>query len=114
MCDELRNEYEGKNANRNIDVEKPPPGVVVGDPASQRWTNGRSADGRDPIQRKGQPAFLGGKAIAQDRLRHGLQASAERALHDSEQKKKPKAGGDPTEKGTDCKKHNAGHEEPFP
>src|SRR4029077_9248937 len=89
------------------------PGVVVSDPTSERRTNGRSADGRDSIQRKGQPPLLGRKAIPQDGLRHRLQASAECALQNSKQQKKPKIGCDPTEKGAGCEKHNADQKESF-
>src|ERR1700719_1213679 len=59
IVDQLIDQYECQNANRNVDIENPAPGVVVGNPAAQRWTNGRSADGRDPVQRKGKPALLG-------------------------------------------------------
>src|SRR5882724_4726308 len=64
IFDELIDQYERQYANRNVDVENPPPRVVVSDPAFQRRTNGGSANGRDSIQRKGQPSLLGSKAIA--------------------------------------------------
>src|SRR6266404_5846426 len=114
IFDKLKDEYECQNTNRNVDVENPAPGVVVGDPASQRWTNGRSADGRDPIQRKGQHSLRRRKRIAQDCLRHRLQASSERALQDPKQEKKPKAGCDSAQKRTDCEKHNAGQKKALP
>src|SRR5580698_6525211 len=53
IFDQLIDEQECHNANRNIDVENPTPGVVIRDPASERWTNGRSADGCDSRKRKG-------------------------------------------------------------
>src|SRR6202042_3679287 len=114
IFNKLIDQYERQNANRNVNVENPAPRVVVCDPASQCRTNGRSADGSDSIEREGQPALLGSKAIAQDGLRHRLQASSKRALHDSKQEQKPKAGCDATEKGTRCKKRNAGQKEALP
>src|ERR1700676_2861267 len=69
----------------NVEVENPAPRVAIGDPPSQRRTDGRSADRRDSIQRKGQPSLRGRKRIAKDRLRHWLQASSERALQDPKQ-----------------------------
>src|SRR5260370_2108585 len=114
IFDKLIDQYERQNAHRNVDVENPAPRVVVCNPPSQRRTNGRSADGRNSIQRKGQPSLLGSQAIAQDGLRHRLQASSGCALHDSKQQQKPKAVRAPTEKGTDCKKCNADQKEALP
>jgi hypothetical protein len=44
----------------------------------------------------GQPALFGGKGVSKDSLCHGLQASAERSLQDSKQKKEPQSARDPT------------------
>src|SRR5258706_4629001 len=114
MYNEPIDQHERQSANWNVEVENPAPGVAIGDPASQRWTNGRSADGRDSIQREGQPALRGRKRIAQDCLRHRLQAPSERALQDPKQEKKPKAGRDSAEQGTRSEKHNAGQKKALP
>jgi len=64
IFDKLINQRERQSADWNVDVENPAPRVVVGDPASQRRTNGGCADGRDSIQSKRQSSLLRGKGIA--------------------------------------------------
>src|ERR1700730_15047385 len=114
IFDKLRNQHEGHNPQWNVDVENPAPRVIVCDPASERWTDSRCADGCNSIQREGQSALLGSKAITQNGLRHRLQASSDRSLHDSKEKQEAKTGCDPTEKRTDCKKRNADQKEALP
>src|ERR1700693_1794979 len=107
-------QHQRERAHWNVEVENPAPRVAIGDPASQRWTDGRSADGRDSIQRIGHRSLRWRKRSAKDGLRHRLQSSSERALQDSKQEKKPKAGCDPTQKGTGREKHNADQKEALP
>ena len=37
-----------RNSDRNVDVEDPVPAVVVGQPAANRWTNGRASTATMP------------------------------------------------------------------
>src|SRR5580692_6966274 len=65
---------------RQIDQKDPAPGRNIREPAAECWSNRRRTHSRNSIDRKGQAALLRWKSIRQNRLRHGLQASASSAL----------------------------------
>src|ERR1700691_989885 len=114
ILDKLIDQKQRESAHWNVDVKNPAPGIAISNPTAQGRTDGRGANGRDSVQRERQPSLLGRKRISQDRLSHRLQTSSERALQNPEQKKQTEARCDPTQKGTDCEKHNAGQKESFP
>ena len=72
------------SADRNVDVEKPAPGITVSDPAAEhRAEHGRNHDSQRP-ECHGLGALLRREGLHQDGLREWLQASAGGALEDAE------------------------------
>ena len=75
---------DGRDPDRNVDIEKPAPGITVGDPAAEhRPEHGRNHDSQRP-ECHGFGALLRRESFHQDGLREWLQASAGCALEDAE------------------------------
>ena len=72
------------DSDGKIDVEDPAPGVVVGDPSSQRWTDRWRHDRGDSVKREGQAALLRREGIGQNGLGHRLESAAAHSLDDAE------------------------------
>ena len=101
-----------QNADRQIDVEDPAPGVVVRDPAAQRRADGRRQHRGDAVKREGHAAFLRRESIGQNGLRHRLQSAAARALHHAEENQHRRgSGADAAKQRTDREQEDAEHEE---
>src|SRR5258706_4759784 len=84
ILNEPRRQKERKNADGDINEENPAPAKVVGDPTSERGTNGRSHDHRHAIDGECHAALRGRKSIGENGLLARLQAAAARNLKNSE------------------------------
>ena len=91
------------DADRNVDVEDPAPGVIISDPSSgRRPEHGRHQDCHG-VKRHRHTAFLGGEAVGENRLNRGLQPSAGKSLRnpeqheDAERRRKSTGGGEDRE-----------------
>ena len=89
---------DGSDADRDVDVEDPAPGIAVRKPAAEHWPeHGRDHDA-EPPKSHGLAAVLGTKRFEQNRLRNGLQATSAGPLKDSEKDQGRKIPGEPAEK----------------
>ena len=105
IFDQAIDQKQCQDADRQVDEENPAPGVVVRDPAAQRGPDRRRDDRGDAIEREGQPALLRRKSVRQDRLRHGLQSAAARALQDAKKNDRPQTGRDSAQQGAQREDH---------
>ena len=85
--------HHGDHADRQVEVEDPAPGIVVGDPAAERGAEDGREDDAQSKGRHGRAVLLGWKRLQQDGLRQGLQSSAGEALQDAEEDQRFQAGG---------------------
>ncbi len=108
--DEVADHQQRENPHRQIDVEDPAPGVVVGDPAAQR----RPQDGRDDNAqaecRHRRAMLFGRESFQQHRLRQRLQASTAEALQHAKEDQRLQAGRHTAEQRTDGEAGNAQHQ----
>ena len=83
----------GGDAERDVDVEHPAPGVVVGQPAAQHRPEHRRDDDADAEEGHGLPAILRLERLEHDRLRERLHHAAGQALDDAPEHQDREAGG---------------------
>ena len=83
QCDGTRT--QGQKADRDVDPEHPPPGVVVGDPAAERRADDRRDQRGQAEQRHGHALPLGGEGVQQHALARRLKATAGKTLEHAEQ-----------------------------
>ena len=113
VLDEAGSQQQRHDAYRDIDEENPAPGEIVGDPASQRRTDGRRHDHGDPIDGERHSSLGGQKCIGQDRLLAGLQAASSHALQNPENDQPLQIGSQSAQKRTQGKQEHASHVELF-
>ena len=111
IFNDARGEEEGENGDGDVDEEDPAPGVVVGDPAAERGTDGGREDDGHPIDGEGLAAFAGRKGVREDGLLAGLEAAAAGSLEDAEKDEQRKRGSEAAEHGADAKERDADHVE---
>ena len=58
VFDEARNHEDGEDADRDVDVEGPAPGYVIGEPAAERGAEDGRDDDAEGEDRHGDAAFL--------------------------------------------------------
>ncbi len=75
---------DGRDPDRNVDIEKPAPGITVGDPAAEHGTKHGSNDDAQRPECHGFGALLRRESFHQDGLREWLQTSAGCALEHAE------------------------------
>jgi len=71
---------EGQDADGQIDVEDPAPGVAVGDPSAEGGADDGGNDDADAISGHRGAVLSGRKALQQDGLRQRLHSAAADAL----------------------------------
>ena len=113
VVDEAGDEDEGEEADGDVDVEDPAPGVVVGDPAAEGGADGGGEDGDEAVEGKGLTALFLFEGVGHDGLGHGLEAAAPDALDDAGDEEDGQRGGDAAQKAGDGKEGDAGEEEVF-
>ena len=74
LRDEAPGQHPRQDAERDVDVEDPGPGVVVGDPAAQRRSEGRADHDAHAEDRLAGRALLEGEHVEQDGLRGEMSA----------------------------------------
>ena len=104
-------ENDRQNAHRNIEEEDPAPGVVVGDPAADGRSDGRSDDDGHAVDGEGDAPFFGRKSVGQDGALAGLQAAAGRALKDAEDDQQSQRVGKPATERKEGEGDDATHVE---
>ena len=113
VLDEPFRQRHRQQADRQVDVENPAPGIIVGDPAAER----RADDGRyDDRQRKCRhchAAFGGRKTFQQDRLGNRHHRAAAGALQDARQNQHRQVQRHPAQHGRKREHRDAGDEHPF-
>jgi len=110
ILDQRADRQKGDDADRHVDQEHPAPGVIIGDPAAQSRPDDGREDGRDGDHRKGAPALRGLEGIENDRLLIGLQAAAEKPLHQPEDDDLRERGRNAAKEGADREGGDADHE----
>ena len=73
-------QHAGQDPERQVDVEDPGPGVVVGDPSAERRPEGRADHDAHAEDGHGGAGFLAREDVEEDRLRGGDQRAAADAL----------------------------------
>src|SRR5882724_1173089 len=101
IVNEQHRHDDGRDPDRNVDVEKPAPGVTFGDPAAEHRTKHWSNNDAQRPECHGFGALLRGKGFHQDGLRKWLQASAGCALEHTEDDEQWQVRSDAAEKGKD-------------
>lgn len=85
---------EGGDADRDVDVERPLPGEVVDEVATEQWT-GDSREAEDGTERSHVLATLiGGDDVGDDRLRQDHQTTTAETLQCAEHDEHPEVGGE--------------------
>ena len=87
-----RDHEHREDADRNVDVERPSPGISVGEPSAKRRPQHRRDHHAQAEDGHGQPALLRRKSFQQDGLRERLQRSSARALHRARNQNPRQAG----------------------
>ena len=83
----------GDDADRQVDVEDPAPGVAVGDPAAEGRADRRADHHAEAEEAVGEPQLLGREGLDQDRLRGREHGAAAGALDEAEDHQLPEVGG---------------------
>ncbi len=96
----------GGDSERDVDVEHPSPGVVVGQPPAEHRTEHRGHDDADAEEGHRLPAVLGLERLEHDRLRQRLHHAAGHALDDPPEHQNRKAGGQAAQ---NRRRREAGH-----
>lgn len=73
-------EQQRQQADRNVEEEHPPPREAVGNPPTQRRTDGRRRHDSHTVECESRPQLCGRKRVDQDRLCHRRQAAAANSL----------------------------------
>ena len=72
IFDETRNHEDSDNTDRDVDVESPPPAVLVGEPTAECGAEDGSDDYAQAEDSHGYTTFGWRKTLEQDRLRERL------------------------------------------
>ena len=111
VVDEAGDEGVGEDADGDVDVEDPAPGVVVGDPAAQGGSDGGGEDGDEAVEGEGLAALLFLEGVGHDGLGHGLESAAADALEDAGDEEDGEAGSEAAEEAGYGEDDDAGEEE---
>ena len=118
LADVMRVAHEGadhhhrERAHRQVEVEDPAPGVVVGDPAAERGPEDGREDDAQPKCRHRRAVPLGRESLQQDGLRQRLQSAAGEALQHAEEDEPFQAGGHSAEQRGQGEAGDAGQQNP--
>src|SRR5215475_9632933 len=84
ILNQTASQQQGQNTDGNIYEENPSPSVVVCDPAAKRWTDRRSHDYGDAIDRERHAALRRRESIRKNRLFARLQSATAGTLQNPE------------------------------
>ena len=99
VFDEAHDQEHVEDAHRDIDIEYPGPGVVVGEPSAEGRPEGRPEDDAETVDAHGRCLFFHGERLSQHRLRQGYEGTAADALENAEDDHRRQVPGDPAEHG---------------
>ncbi len=102
-----------QHAHRDVDVEDPAPGVVVGDPATQRWAEHRRAQDGHRVDRHGHPALFAWERIGKDGPHTRLQTTARKALQHAKDHQRCQGRRDAAGRGEHREHHDGDQVEVF-
>lgn len=109
--DEKIDQGEAKNADRQVDVEHPTPGIGIGDPATQsRAEDRRRHDAHTPECRRF-AALFSGKFLKQHSLGDRLESSAGRTLQHPKEDQSRQAGSHSTKHARERKSRHHRHQQ---
>src|SRR5271166_5918053 len=91
------NHQHRKYAHRQVEIEDPAPGVVVGDIAAERGAENGREDDAEPKRRHRRAVPLGRKGLQQDSLGQRLQSATRETLQNAEEDEPIQAGSHPAE-----------------
>ena len=109
--DEEVGERQGNQANWNVDVEDPAPGIIVCNETAEPGTDGGRDDDGDSVHGESHAALRNGKCVVEDGLLAGLQAATTDTLEDAENHQHAEAGGESAEERADGENGDANHVE---
>src|SRR3546814_18790990 len=95
FTEKSRRAQKSENADRQIDVEHPTPGQIVGEPAAKRRSDDRTEHRTHAPDRHCRAVTFRRVDIEQNRLTHRNQGSTENALQQAEDHKHPKVRSEP-------------------
>ena len=98
VLDQRPSQRQGEQAGRDVDVEDPPPRVVVGDPAAEGRARGSGRPGRPCRRRPCAGPPLRREGVEQDRLRDGWSPPPASPWTHAEGDQLRQAGGHPAER----------------
>jgi hypothetical protein len=93
IFDEPRDHQNRERTDRDINVERPSLGVLVGEIATERWPEHRGHDHTQSKHGHGLPALGGRETFEQNGLRERLQRSAAGALQRARHQDEAEAAG---------------------
>src|SRR3546814_8520527 len=97
FTEKSRRAQKSENADRQIDVEHPTPGQIVGEPAAKRRSDDGTKHRTHAPDRHCRAMTFRRVDIEQDRLTHRNQGSTENALQQAEDHQLAKVRSDPTQ-----------------
>jgi len=100
VFDEGGGKEKGEDADGEVDVEDPAPGVAVGDPTTEGGADDGRDDDADAVDGHGGTVFAGRKAFEEDGLGEGLHASATDALENAGEDEHRHVDGESAEEGS--------------
>ncbi len=111
LCMKTNSPANARTADRQVDVEHPAPGEIVGQPAAQHGAEDRSQDHRGAPQGHDLSDLLGREEIEHDRLRHRDQRRAEQPLEQAEDHDLAQAVGDAAQHRGDGEAADGDHQQ---
>ena len=110
IVDVARHHHEREDAHRDVEVEDPSPGVVVGDPAAEGGADDGRDDDAESVGGHCLTMFFFRKCLQQDGLGEGLQTASGEALQYTEDDELGQAAGESAEQGSDGESGNTGQQ----
>src|SRR5262249_36769560 len=109
IADEKVRQNQRNDSDRDVDVENPAPGIIVGNPAAEPWTDCGRDDDSDSVDSESHTALFERERVVKDGLLARLQSAAAGALQNAEEHQHSQIGGQAAQKRADSKKSNANH-----
>ncbi len=113
ILDDEAREHQRGDADGDVDIEDPAPGVVVADVSPQHGTEDRRDDDRDAVDGHRHAQLFLGERVDQDALLGRLEPATAEPLEDPEEDQQLDAGRGTTEGRADGEEQHARHVEPL-
>ncbi len=110
IVDEARHHHQREDADGNVEVEDPAPGVVVGDPAAEGGADDGRDDDAESVGGHRLAVFLLREGLQQDGLGEGLQTASGEPLQDAEDDELGETAGHAAEQGSNGESGDTGQQ----